>query len=561
MSDAYSGLSAKLDKMAAALNWSCSAPTRRDLMLALILALPVPLSMALTPVVRLTFTYHDVFIPLDAAWRTLQGQWPHSDFYTPIGLAYFWLHGAAAWLVGMDGRAVIWSNIVALPFVLTPVLVLAWRRLDRLPALALIMLLAVLVTAPTFIDSPSTVVVHLANYNRIGGGLSALVCLWALCPPRDARAAWDVAEALLMGVVLLILLYLKLTFFAVATALVGCVAGRFWRQAVLAAAPVVLGVLVLEAMHPGLMAGYLHDIARAGAANGTLFRKFCVVRAVVANAELGVVLAMLAAVAVWITPGQLRRVAGVIVVAGGCLLISSQNYGAFSPSLAVLALVLAQLVRMGTSGQHDIRAPGQHGTQASRPMLALASMFAVLLATVPFIATQAAGTAAHAALSRMGGVVVDEGRTTPLRNLTWHKAMFEPAHMPDEFTVEEAIKWQHVVPARTLAAILADGFDLLRREGLSQKRIANLNFSNPFPVALQAPPPRGVALWWDPDRTFVKGKATPEMLVGDAEVVMVPKLWIYYFVVEDLMSVAGDALRQGYVAHESRFWTAWVRRP
>ena len=214
-----------LDRVAAALNWGCSAPGTVDLALAAALSLPVPLIMACTSIVRLNFDYHDVFIPLDAAWRTVQGQWPHSDFYTPIGLAYFWLHGAAAALFGMNGRVVIWANLLALPFVILPALVLAWRRLDALAAIALIVLLTVLVTAPTFIDGPSTVVVHLANYNRIGGALDAIVCLWALCAPRSAARAPRLAEALMMGVVLLILLYLKVTFFAfaVATALVGCV--------------------------------------------------------------------------------------------------------------------------------------------------------------------------------------------------------------------------------------------------------------------------------------------------------------------------------------------------
>ena len=239
--------------------WSYSAPGLRELIVAIALAAPVPVIMAFTSVVRLDFNYHDIFIPLDAAWRTLQGQWPHSDFYTPIGLAYFWLHGAAAWLVGMDGRAVIWASLLALPFVIVPGAVLAWRRLGALAAVALIVLLTVLVAAPTFIDGPSLVIVHLANYNRIGGALDALVCLWALAAPFNRSREESLAEALMMGVVLLILLYLKVTFFgfAVAVAMVGCVTvAGFWRSAALAGVVVALGVVALEALHPGLMAGY-----------------------------------------------------------------------------------------------------------------------------------------------------------------------------------------------------------------------------------------------------------------------------------------------------------------
>ena len=316
----------RVDRLPAVLAWSCSVPGLRELAIAAALSLPVPLLAALTPVVRLNFDYHDVFIPLDAAWRTLQGQWPHSDFYSPIGLAYFWLQGAAAWLFGMDGRVVVWADLLALPFVILPALSLAWRRLDALPAIALVVLLSALVTAPTFMDGPSTLVVHLADYNRIGGGLAALACLWALQPPRRGGRLWDIAETVLMGVVLLILLYLKVTFFgfSIAAAAVGCcITQGLLRRAALAGVVVAIGAIALEALHPGLLAGYAHDILRAGAANGILFRRFYVVQAILANAQAGVLLASLAAVAAWTAPGQRLASAGILVVAGGAVLVST----------------------------------------------------------------------------------------------------------------------------------------------------------------------------------------------------------------------------------------------
>ncbi len=299
------------------------------------------------------------------------------------------------------------------------------------------------------------------------------------------------------------------------------------------------------------MAGYLHDIARAGAANRILFRRFYVVRTILANAELGVLLAGLATLALWLAPRERLAVAGILVVASGCALVSTQNFGAFSPPLVVLIMLLAQRV-------------AATGRQSDRPLagtvLASTGVFAVLLASVPFIVTQFAGTVGHLALIRAEGVIVDDGRTQPLHDVMWYKQLFEPYDMPDDYTVEDALKWRPNIPPKTLSLILGDGFDLLRHEGLTQRRIANLNFSNPFPVGLGAPSPRGVALWWDPDRTFVKGKITADMIVGDADVVMVPKLWLYYFVVTNLTDVTADLLQRDFVPHESRFWTAWVKR-
>ena len=214
----------------------------------------------------------------------------------------------------------------------------------------------------------------------------------------------------------------------------------------------------------------------------------------------------------------------------------------------MLVLLLAQRVRGNGAGA------------SASPALATAGAFATLLAVAPFVATQATGAVFQVAMARSTGFIADGGRTAPLRDVVWYRALFEPSFMPEEFTVADALKWQHLLPPQTVSAILGDGIDLLRREGLDQRRIANLNFSNPFPMALHAPSPRGVALWWDPDRTFVKGKITAPMIVGDAEVVMQPKLWWYYFVVQNLTDETADLLNQDFTPHESQYWIAWVRR-
>ena len=544
---------ARLDRLSRALSWSCSPPDVRDLGVALALSLPVPLIMAFTTEVRVNYAYHDVFIPLDAAWRTLQGQWPHSDFYTPLGLSYFWLHGAAAWLWGMDGLVLIRANFVALPFVLVPALVLAWRRLDRVAAILLIVALSVLVTSPAFIDGPATVLVHLANYNRIGGGLAALVCLWTLGVPRAASGVWSAVEALLIGIVLVILLYLKLTFFLLAAAIIviGCLTNPgAWRPVLLAALVAGAGVLALEWLHPGLLAGYLRDIGRAGAANHALIRPQYAIDAVFANLEPEFLLITLAGVALWLAPWRRRAVAGMVIVAVGCLLVSTQSYGGFSPALVVLVMLLASHVRTN--------APP--ASPAARALLDSTAIFAVLLAVLPFALLQSAGAVAHIVLARSEGISVDGGRTEPLRDLLWYKLWFTAADMPAEFTADEALKWRAGLPAKTVSLIVADGFDLLRHEALPARRIASLSFSNPFPTGLRAPSPRGVALWWDADRTFAADQITAEMVVGDAEVVMVPKLWWDYDGVRELTHAARELLARDFVARDSRFWTAWVKR-
>lgn len=526
-----------------------AAPGWRDLVLALILAAPVPLVMALMPYVLVNYTQHDIFIPLDAAWRTLSAQWPHTDYYTPLGLSYVGMHGAAAWLFGMDGRVVDRANLVALPFVLIPAMLLAWRRLGVLATVVLVVLLSVLVTSPVFVDGPERLIAHLANYNRVGGGLCAVVALWALCPPDRRSGRLDAAEVVALALVFLILLTLKVTFFALAAVvvLVGCCTrGLPWSRAVAVAVLTLVGVAGLELLHPGLLLAYGADIRRAGTANTQMFRGFYTPQALLANLPLCFLIGALAATGAWMAPErwlgpERRAIAGILVVMAACVLVATQNFGAFSAPLVVLVILLAR--------------------RLTAPALAAFGLAAILLAVTPFLITQVVGTA-YMLTQRPGkGVVVGGGRSDTLGRIVWLPNPVERAFVPATFTVEEAERWQAVLPVDVAAAVLNDGLDLLTRDGLTGRRIENLAFSNPFPVAFRAPPPRGVALWWDENRTFTVDRLTPAAALGDAEVVMVPRLWWQEQITIALLSVVQPALTRDYTPHESHYWTAWVRKP
>lgn len=533
---------------------SNTPPRAWHLVIALVLSLPIPLLLSLKRDLIINYTFQDAFVPLDAAWRTLQGQWPHADVYTPLGLAYFWLHGAAAWW-GLDSHVVSRASFIALPFVLAPALMLSWRRLPAFPTVLLAVFLTVLVTSPIPLDGPERLVAYLASYNSLGGALCAVVALWALGVPRGHSAGWDLADAVAMGVVLLTLAFLKITFFALAVAIVGtgCVTTpRAWRMAFVAAAVLAVGVAVLELAHPGLLAGYAADLGRARAANATTFRSFHVWRAVRMNElSVGLILAMGAALA-WIAPRQRWTAAGFAGVAVACVLVSTQNFDGFSAPLVVLIMLLAGRLRAD--------AGTEAGLPVARPCLAMAGLFAILMAVLPFLLTHATGMLNLARLNRSQGVVVGEGRSRTLGDMVWLRNPVEDAFVPEGVSNEEAVEWRPRLPYDLGNAILADGLALLQRESLTTERIASLSFSNPFPPALRAPSPRGVALWWDEDRTFAVGSLTPEMVIGDAQVVMVPKLWFSHYNVSDLLSVAQSTLDRDFTPRQSRYWTAWVRK-
>ncbi len=534
---------------------SNARPRAQHLLIALFLSLPVPLLLASKRDLIVNYTFEDVFIPMDAAWRTLQGQWPHTDFYTPLGLTYFLQHGAAAWLWGLDSHVVSRADLIALPFVLVPALILSWRRLNAFSTVLLTVFLTILVTSPVPLDGPERFVAYLASYNRFGAGLCAIVALWALSAPRSHSASWGLADAVAVGVVLLNLAFLKITFFALAVAIVmtGCVVTPgVWRMTLVAATILAIGVIALELAHPGLLAGYAADLGRARSANVTIFRSFHVWKAIRMNVlQVGLILAMSATMA-WIAPRERWAAAGFAGVAVGCVLVSTQNFDGFSAPLVVLIMLLA--------GRLQADAKTQDGASALRPQLAMAGLFAILMATLPFLLTHATGLLNLARLTRSQGVIVGEGRAETLRDMVWLRNPIEDAFVPEGVTNEDAVKWKPRLPYDLANAILADGFALLQQEALTTHRIASLTFSNPFSPALRAPSARGVALWWDEDRTFAVRNLSPEMVLGDAQVVMAPKLWFSYYNVTDLLSVAESTLDKDFTPRQSRYWTAWVRR-
>lgn len=547
--------SRKLEWLARFLAWLAAPPGLRELIIALVLSAPVPLLMALASNVSITQWHQDSFIPIDAAWRTLQGQVPHFDFYTPLGIFYFWLHAAAARLWGMDARIIIWANFLALPFVLLPGIVLAWRRLGTLSAITLTILLTELVIAPTFIDGPGGFITHLANYNRIGWGFASLVCLWALRLPRRTSHGWDLAEAVAIGIMLFILFYLKLTYFALSVGIiaVGCVVTRgLWRGAAMAVLPLAAGMIALEILYPGLLGAYRADLARAAAANTILLRSNHVQRAVVANIGPVLLIGLLAALTFWIVPARRLAVLGALAVAGGSTLVATQNWGAFAPPLVVLVMLLAQWLEAGAS-------QGGSDVGAARPILLTAGAGIVIVAALPFIFTQANGTLGHALLTRGKGYTVDGGHTETFRTMRWHRNSVDEWYFPPDFTVNEALRWDLNPTPDVMQTVMADGYDLVLRLGLPGSRIESLSFSNPFPAGLRWPDPRSVALWWDTNRTFTRAKLTPDEAVGDADIVMVPKIWTSLYVTDALKTVAWPKLSRDFTPHESRFWTAWVR--
>lgn len=165
---------------------------------------------------------HDIFFLLDNGWRVVNGQRPHVDFASPWGPVTFLIGALGLILSGYTvdgigyGSAIfglligIWSHR------------LGQDRLEPVPRLLMSLYLAGLVVAPYSLGWGVFHTSHAMVYNRYGYALLGLVMLESFEPIRNQRRGMEEwAGGISSGAALALALFLKVTYFLVATLLVG----------------------------------------------------------------------------------------------------------------------------------------------------------------------------------------------------------------------------------------------------------------------------------------------------------------------------------------------------
>ena len=166
---------------------------------------------------------HDGVATLDGAWRVLNGQTPHADFYTPLGPGiYLWT--AFGLLLSHGGPEGLGYSQAAAGFLLG--LWMYWlggRRLRHLPAILMCVTVVLLSLNPVSVGEtpPYT---SCMPYNRYGYALVALLLVEAVAGvvagvPRAGKAD-ELRGGISTGVVVATLLFLKISYFVGAVFLI-----------------------------------------------------------------------------------------------------------------------------------------------------------------------------------------------------------------------------------------------------------------------------------------------------------------------------------------------------
>ncbi|MEM9903225.1 MAG: hypothetical protein AAF865_17930 [Pseudomonadota bacterium] len=276
--------------------------------------------------------------------RMAEGQWPHLDYMTPIGiLAVAPIAGLVAFGLGI-GQAFIWSQVFLALALLPAIWWVATSRFGPgwlgalFGALTLAMVLA-------YVHGGTVPAISISmHYNRWAWAVAFLIVALVLVP--SARGPAPRIEGAILGVGLAVLALTKVTYSvallpAVLVALVLRREGATFAWGLIAGLAVLAAVTALGGL--AFWQGYLGDLLAVAGSESRSAPALSLTDVLVSPAHIAGTLCGLAAVLVLRKSGHETEGVVMLALLPGLVLITWQNFGNDSQWLPVIALVLLAL--------------------------------------------------------------------------------------------------------------------------------------------------------------------------------------------------------------------------
>ncbi|MCW2936111.1 MAG: hypothetical protein JWM19_7073 [Actinomycetia bacterium] len=473
----------------------------------------------------------DVFTLLNGGYRIYLGQAPGAQFANPIGPLAYGLVALGMHLQRTPSlRAVVYSQVMFLVIAATMAWVVSWRRLPALYAAIFTVFVAFIAVGVRPLGFSQWQMSYAMLYNRDGWLLYAILLMLVFLPRRiPARANRQlIADGLMLGLLLGLIFYDKITFFiaalaATALALVLRTLPRdrqVWMAAV--AGVVTIGVLFRLVFRVHTTA-YISDFIQAaevqvagqrtGMAEQTLKWTSPLILLVLAVAGLLFMMARRRAEP-WQPTLRLLAAAGYVLISSLAISAGDAPERNDLPALVIIPLLVIAFF--------ESRLPWWAGGQASarprgwspRPYQALLVGLALLLAgtTVPIAAREALAL----------------GRAESYRGYV--------ANPPPSQTFEAAPLRDFVIPAGTtyvtayrnagdLPAMINNGLVLLRHDVRPGQGVFTVGYTDPFDMALHLPLSSCGPLWWDLGFDFdARHHPTAQCVIGTDAWVIIPRM-------------------------------------
>jgi hypothetical protein len=468
----------------------------------------------------------DAFTVLDGAWRVLNGQRPHLDFYTGLGPVTYLITAAGVVIAAGNAAGLAYGQALFGCLAGLWAYRLSERRLRGLATMLVCAIVVLLAVVPTTIGDAPSGITPATTYNRFGYALVALLMIEASACysfPNKRDEYWGGAST---GLALGVLLFLKVSFFMGAgfllLALVPLKKQTRERWYGMGAA---FGITLLA------FAWYLqfdlavvyHDLSTVAHAKHVRLGVY-LAKDVVVNAMPFLLFAQLIAQSEKSSRDRNAvRIAGLAVcLAGFFFLVTSWQFWGL-PLDSLMAILLVDRAVPKSASTAPIRAP-------RLLVLLFGSFFAFT-----YLTSEVAGL--NYALS-------ERVHQIP------HTSFTAPTLAGFNTTIE-----------RDYVEYINEGCDLLNRHRNPEDSVLALNFTNPFSFGLGMKPPSGGATWLQYGTNFDDAGPSPERVFGDASLVMLPKLFSDKTLADSIPRLYGPFLKQHYALEaESLNWSLYRRR-
>ncbi len=462
---------------------------------------------------------HDAFMPLDGAWRLLNGQRPHLDFYSYIGVLAYAPTALGVWLAHGGAEGFGYAQALQSFGLGVWAYFLARKRLPDVPAVLFTLAVTLMAVAPFALGYAPLVISPATTYNRYGYAALGLVMLEAFSP-RERSDFWGGVST---GSLLALLFFLKVSYFAGALLLIATLlpcrnqTRRRWSGIVLGCAGLAAPFCVYYGFQ---MLPLLRDLAMVAGAKRVSPRAYLldsVLSDAAAILGFGAVTAMVLFASRQGRAARSTLIAVVAVCFTGLVLI----FGNCEPHGLPLSLLFVLIA----IGQFNFRSPGM-------PHL----LRGVLLVWVS-VFTAAALAPNVLSFGYAVSVKLGSHRETPLESTALKS--FVPTYSDYAYQV-----------------FVNDGISLLRQHRRTGDTVMSLDFTNPFSFGLGMKPARGGTTALQFQTTFSeRSRPSAEWLFGDAKLVMVPKTFSDGTLQDSIPRLYGPYLKEHFrLIGESAEW-------
>jgi len=513
----------------------------------------------------------DTNIILSGAYRLHTGQMPHVDYMSPIGLFPTWLVSVGMKIGGANVNAIAYGSALGAVFVA----LLAWfvsaRRLPGFFAFSFSLFVGTLfmacrplsfglLTYPFEFSHAS----YAMCYNRMGWALLSVLAMQSLLSPnlRDGSKIVNDIEAFSAGCLAALLALTKVNYLGAALVISFvwlCVTqpGRrriFWFVAGIASIP-----LFLMAFTPFSFQAWAAEFGTLGRLADVHSRTVRMAQLTFGNFSdilfIGAVLLLLKPFCGGV--GRLWVICGTCVAIGMVVLNLNMQMHEVPLFAVACAIVLETALRGWKSG-----AVNEPVSKIFQLWFVVGTCIYLFLLIGTFASDAASIVYTSALKSHMKYLTPDSGII--------HSESFGPLLMPPQpgEQVEQERVLQDILARREAtpyligrvsftpyqyAHLINDGLALLKPHVTPASGVFCMDLTNPFPLALALPYPKGGALWWDQKTFDQKLFPNAEQVFADVTLVMIPKVGLGHstgllqavyqpYIMEHFSRVSGSAL-------------------